>query len=444
MLAETLHQRRQKLSQIFDFPVILWSGQAPARNFSANRYPFRANSHFLYFAGLPLENAAIYLEGGNLTLFKDDDPPENALWQGETPKRQEIAAEIGAKKDYPLSDLPQWTEAAASLPIQDLTTYQQQCHLLGRTLQPLQERDLALAEAIIKLRLCNDEFAIEQVKTAVKVSIAAHKAGITAAPHCHTEAQIRAVMEAEIIAQNMTCAYPSIVTTRGEILHNEDYSQELQPNDLILADMGAETALGWAADITRTFPVQGRFSATQRALYDVVLAAHDACIAKVSPGVEYSEIHLLAAMVLAEGLVNLGILRGKPEDLVALNAHALFFPHGIGHLLGLDVHDMEDLGDIAGYAEGRKRRTRFGWQFLRLDRPLQPGMIVTIEPGFYQVPGILNNPEFREKYRDCVDWQGLEKFADVRGIRIEDDVLVTETGCEVLTADLPSQAVEKV
>jgi Xaa-Pro aminopeptidase len=204
--------------------------------------------------------------------------------------------------------------------------------------------------------------------------------------------------------------------------------------------------MGWAGDVTRTWPVSGKFSSTQRDIYNIVLAAHDACIAKIFPGVEYEEIHLLACTVIAEGLVDLGILQGNPQDLVAMDAHALFFPHGIGHLLGLDVHDMEDLGDLAGYEEGRQRSDRFGLGYLRLNRPLRPGMLVTIEPGFYQVPAILNDGELRSKYYNVVNWERLSQFADVRGIRIEDDVLVTAEGSEVLTAALPNHpsAVEEL
>jgi Xaa-Pro aminopeptidase/Xaa-Pro dipeptidase len=209
---------------------------------------------------------------------------------------------------------------------------------------------------------------------------------------------------------------------------------------LLLADVGAEAPSGWASDITRTWPVTGKFSPTQRDLYDIVLAAHDACIDKARPGIEYRDLHLLAASVIAQGLVDLGILQGQVSDLVEMDAHALFFPHGVGHLLGLDVHDMEDLGDLAGYAPGRVRSDRFGLGFLRLDRPLQAGMLVTIEPGFYQVPGILNNPEMRMKYRDVVNWERLAQFSDVRGIRIEDDVLITDSGSDVLTAALPTDA----
>ena len=199
-------------------------------------------------------------------------------------------------------------------------------------------------------------------------------------------------------------------------------------------------AMGWAADVTRTWPVNGKFSSTQRDIYDVVLAAHDACIDKISTGVEYEDIHLCACRIIAEGLVNLGILQGNTEELVEIDAHALFFPHGIGHLLGLDVHDMEDLGDLAGYEAGRERSGRFGLGYLRLNRPLRTDMVVTIEPGFYQVPAILNNSQNRENFKNLVNWERLAQFADVRGIRIEDDVLVTENGSEVLTAALPTQA----
>ena len=188
------------------------------------------------------------------------------------------------------------------------------------------------------------------------------------------------------------------------------------------------------------FVLEGTFSSTQRDIYEIVLAAHDRAIAAVAPGVEYRTLHLMACETIAAGLVDLGILRGDPQSLVERDAHALFFPHGLGHLLGLDVHDMEDLGDYAGYAKSRARSQRFGLGYLRLHRPLEANMLVTIEPGFYQVDAILNDPQRREAYGDCVDWERLAQFADVRGIRIEDDVLVTNEGAEVLTASLPTQA----
>ncbi len=177
------------------------------------------------------------------------------------------------------------------------------------------------------------------------MTVLAHLAGMASTQTASIEADIRAAMEHVIMAHNMTCAYSSIVTVCGEVLHNNQYHHSLQPGDLLLADVGAETEMGWAMlDVTRTFPVSGKFSSTQKDIYQVVLAAHDLCIAKIHPGVEYQDIHLLAASVIAEGLVDLGILQGLPEDLVEMDAHALFFPHGVGHLLGLDVHDLEDSG----------------------------------------------------------------------------------------------------
>ncbi len=442
-LAATLRHRREKLAQFINFPAILWSGGRSPRNFPANTFPFRPSSHFLYFAGLPLEDAAIYLEGGKLTLYMDNPPPGSALWHGEMPARDRLAEIIGADAAFPLAKLSSRAPNSATISVQHPPTQTVQSNILNRQLFPASEPagiDLQLTKAIIALRLSHDEAALTELKQAAKVTVKAHKAGMAATLNAKFEAQVRAAMEAVIISENMNCSYSSIVTVHGEVLHNEEYHHPLEKGDLLLADVGAETRFGWAGDVTRTWPVSGKFSPSQRAIYDVVLAARDASIAKIKPGVEYRDIHLLGCQVLAEGLVDLGILKGKVEDLVETDAHALFFPHGIGHLLGLDVHDMEDLGDLAGYDEGRSRSSRFGLGFLRLNRPLRQGMLVTIEPGFYQVPGILNNPEFRSKYEDAVNWDKLEKFADVRGIRIEDDVLVTENGAEILTVELPTKA----
>ncbi|MEA5579058.1 aminopeptidase P family protein [Anabaena sp. UHCC 0451] len=442
-LSETLRHRRQKLAGLIDVPAVLWSGGSSSRNFPANTFPFRANSHFLYFGGIPLQNAAIRLEGGNLQLFIDEPHPSSALWHGETPTREEIATRIGADDARPMAELEDYLENAATVSVQDAATWTQQSQLLDRWILPknqLEGIDLDLAKAIVCLRIIHDEAALVELRKAAVVSVEAHKKGMAETGKSRREAEVRAAMEAVIMGQNMTTAYTSIVTVHGEVLHNGHYYNALQPGDLLLVDVGAETETGWAADITRTWPVSGKFSPTQKDIYDIVLAAHDACIEKIVPGVEYGDIHLVAAMIIAEGLVDLGILQGKPEDLVKMDIHALFFPHGIGHLLGLDVHDMEDLGDLAGYEEGRKRSDRFGLSYLRLNRPLRAGMLVTIEPGFYQVPGILHDPKIRDQYQYIVNWERLQKFADVRGIRIEDDVLVTESGSEVLTAALPNQA----
>ena len=410
MLIQTLKTRREKLAKLTDKPVFIAAGKRPSRNFPANQYPFRASSHFLYFAGIAIESAVIQLHNGKLTLYVDNPHPGSALWHGESPTRDNLAATIGAEYTHPLSELP---------------------HVITN------QFDTEIINAIITLRLQHDEYAISEIRNAVEVTTRSHIAGMKATRQSKTEAEVRSAMESVILSHNMTTAYNSIVTVHGEVLHNEHYHHPIQPTDLILADVGAETQNGWAADVTRTWNASGKFSSTQRDLYNVVLAAHDAAIAAIKPGVEYKDLHLLACLKLAEGFVDLGILKGDAQTLVDRDAHALFFPHGVGHLLGLDVHDMEDLGDAAGYANGRTRSDRFGLGFLRLDRPLQTGMVVTIEPGFYQVPAILNDPKNREKYNDVVNWKCLEQYNDVRGIRIEDDILVTDRGFEVLTQDIP-------
>ncbi|MCT7949392.1 aminopeptidase P family protein [Ancylothrix sp. C2] len=444
-VSPALRERRLKLAALVNFPVILWSGRSCSRNYPANVYRFRASSHFLYFAGLPLENAAIRLDAGKLELFIDEATPESALWHGEMPKRQELAELIGADAVFDLAELPAKAAGAATIFVQNLTVQKQQIEVLNRPIFPAkspQGIDLELIKAIVSLRLCHDDLAISELRKAAKVTTQAHKAGMQATLAAKFEAQVRAAMEAVIMSENMTTSYNSIVSVHGEVLHNESYHNQINSGDLLLADVGAETSLGWAGDVTRTWPVSGRFSSTQKDIYEVVLAAHDACIEKMRPGVEYMDIHLLACRVIAEGLVSCGILKGKAEDLVVMDAHALFFPHGIGHLIGLDVHDMEDLGDLAGYEEGRTRSERFGLGYLRLNRCLKAGMLTSIEPGFYQVPALLNDPEKRAKYAEIVNWDKLSLFADVRGIRIEDDVLVTETGTEVFTADLPAGVAE--
>jgi Xaa-Pro aminopeptidase len=300
--------------------------------------------------------------------------------------------------------------------------------------------DAALADAMIALRLRHDEAAAAQLRAAAAASAAAHLSGMRASRSAQSEAEVAAVMIGELRRRGLADAYGPIVTTHGEVLHQEHQRNTLQPGDLLLADVGGEVPEGWAADITRTWPVSGVFSPTQRAVYEVVLAANKAGIGAARQGTRYRKVHEVAGRTLVEGLRALGIFRGEVDGLVERNAAALFFPHGVGHLIGLDVHDMEDLGDRAGYAPGRARSTRFGERYLRLDRDLEPGMAVTIEPGFYQVPAILADEALTGPLGADLDRAALARFGDVRGIRVEDDILITEGDPEVLTAAVPKEA----
>jgi Xaa-Pro aminopeptidase len=440
-LRSACEQRRARLASALGArPALIAAGLPRPRNYAANQYPFRASSHFLYLFGLPLRGAVGFYDGGAFTLYLPDPHPGQALWEGAPPSPDEIAAATGCAV-RPLARLAAGVRgrAVATLPAPDLETCLEQSRLLGREVRPghLDVLDVPLADAIIALRLQHDEAAIAELRVAADATAAAHRAGMAATRPGQRAWAVRARMEAELAARGMGCAYPSIVTPHGEILHSERSDQLLADGDLLLADVGAETQGGWAGDVTRTWPVSGRFSGAQRDFYALVLEAQQQAIAAVGPGTRYRNVHRLAAQALAAGLVALGVLRGDPIALAEEGVVALLFPHGVGHLLGLDVHDMEDLGDRAGYAPGRQRATQFGLAALRLDRDLLPGMAVTIEPGLYLAPAILDDPALARMAGDRLNRARLEQFRDVRGIRIEDDVLVTDTGRDVLTAGIP-------
>jgi Xaa-Pro aminopeptidase len=381
--------------------------------------------------------------GERWSLFLPEPGPDAALWTGPEPGFGELAEILGVPVE-PTSKLPAALAQAqaATLPAPDVETCVEQSSLLGREIRPgkLAQLDERLADAIIEMRLIHDAAAIAGLREAAAATKTAHLAGLAAVRPGVRESAVRAALESELMARDMTTSYNSIVSVHGEVLHNEAYHHTLEAGDLLLVDAGAETRGGWAGDVTRTWPVAGRFSATQRDLYQVVLNAQMAASRAVSPGRRYRDLQGIAAREIAEGLVALGILSGDPAELVGDGVAALFFPHGVGHLIGLDVHDLDDLGDRATYAPGRARSADPGLRALRLDRDLVPGMAVTVEPGFYQVPAILQDAERTKVAKDRLRRDRLAAFRDVRGIRIEDTLLVTGTGHENLTDSIPKAA----
>jgi Xaa-Pro aminopeptidase len=433
--------RRARLGALFSGEALVPAGLPFPKNYAANTFPFRASSHFLYLVGLPLPGAQLVLRGDDTTLYVDAPAPDAELWHGPTPSLDDLARATGLRV-APLEAFAPVSPEAAVLWPQGERARGVAAGLLRRSMDSFDatDADLALQDAIVTLRLQHDDAAIAELRRAAEATVAAHRAGMAATRVGVTEHAIRAAMEGELMRRGMSTSYGSIVSVRGEVLHNHSHAGTTREGDLLLADVGAETSLGFAGDVTRTWPVNGRFDGAQRALYEVVLAAQKDAIARCTVGTRYRDVHLAACRAITEGLVALGILRGDVDELVADGVHATFFPHGIGHLLGLDVHDMEDLGDRAGYAPGRTRSAQFGLGYLRLDRDLQAGMAVTIEPGFYAVPAILRDPERQRAEKGRVDREVLAKFASVRGIRIEDDVLITDAGPEVLTAALPKEA----
>jgi Xaa-Pro aminopeptidase len=443
--ASAFADRRARLDALLPGPKLFSSGLPRPRNFAHNPYPYRAESHFLYFVGASLPASLVVVDRDRTTLFVEPAEPDDALWFGPRPSLDALSSRLGLEVK-PLSAFAP-ADDVALLPPQDADSAFWLADLVHRDVEAgggdaVEGRDAALADAVIELRLRHDAAALLQIRAAAAVTASAHREGRRTAGPGVREAAVRAAMESAIVSRGMTNAYAPIVTIEGEVLHATTQHRELKNGDLLLADVGAETPEGWASDVTRVWPVSGRFSPTQREMYEVVLAAQSAALAHVRPGARYLDVHRAAGRKTTEGLVELGVLRGDPNELYERGAAAIFFPHGVGHLLGLDVHDMEDLGDRAGYGPGRTRLTTLGDRYLRLDRDLEPSMVVTIEPGFYRIPAILSNPDALSGLTDAIDFRLLERYSDVRGIRIEDDVLVTETGCEILTKEIPKRVSE--
>ena len=442
---EAFLDRRRRLSRALrdaGVPAAAFcSGWARPRNFAHNVLPFRAESHFLYLTGLAREGAILVLdEAEGEALYVTEQDASDVVWHGREASPEEIADEL-LLPVLSLDDLPDQSHTAV-LPPQDDESANWLSALLDRDVEAqggphLAGTDLALAQAMVDCRIVHDQPAIEQLRWASAMTAKAHK-GTMARPRVWpSEAAVRGALVGQLVAGGLDLAYQPIVTKNGQILHARASQEPLQTGDLVLCDVGGETPEGWAGDVTRTWPSSGRFSETQRIIYELVLEVQEQAIREVRAGARYLHLHQLALRELAKGLLAIGILKGSMDSLVDLGAAALFCPHGLGHLLGLDVHDMEDLGDLAGYAPGRSRSERPGEDALRLDRDLAPGMVVTIEPGFYQIPQLLASAQGDPRLRDCVDWDLLTRFADVRGIRIEDDVLVTEATPEVLSAGAP-------
>lgn len=443
---EAFRDRRARFARLLEGrglrSVALVSGWARPRNFAHNVYPFRAESHFLYLVGAHLEGAVLGWAAGEFRLFVSRQSPEMDLWAGPEPSLEELAERLGLSvHEFDEFDLE---SDVATLPPQDEETAGWLAELLDRPVEAqsgdsLAGDDAALAAVLVELRLVHDPAALAQLAYAARVGALAHRRGMTEVRSRRFEFEVRGAMESEFSLRGLGPSYSSIVTQRGEVLHQHRSSEPLRPGELLLCDVGCETHEGFASDITRTFPTNGRFSPTQRAAYELVLSVQKSAIDEVRAGVGFRELHRRSQLRMADGLLELGLLRGSRDAVYEVGAVAVFYPHGLGHLLGLDVHDMEDLGDRAGYADGRGRSEHPSERALRLDRDLLAGMVVTIEPGFYRSPLLLARAKADPRVAAAIDWVRVDDFADVRGIRIEDDVEVLPEGARVLSVDAPKE-----
>ncbi len=440
MSSESYRTRRARLFELMPpgSEVVLHNGYAPPRNVPSSHYPFRGASTFQFFCGPLPQGAVAVLTADRATLYLEPQSASDLVWDGpgESWESVGLAAAFDAVVDRKLLCVS--GERVCAVPVLSTRGHSELERLLGRKVE-LRGADLRLVEAVIELRLVHDEFAQAELRSAVPPTVQAFAQARECSVPGGSEEKVVAALIGAATEQGVALSFPPIVSVRGEVLHNTVSKGLLKSGDLLLVDFGIESAAGYASDVTRTWPVSGKLSATQRDIYQLVLAAQGAAISAIRPRIEYRVVHEIACRKLIEGLITIGLLRGEPDSLFERGAHTIFFPHGIGHLIGLDVHDMEEFGDLAGYEPGRTRDARFGFNFLRLDRPLRAGMVVSIEPGIYFVPGLLDCRERRAEFGDCVNFDAVARFSDVRGIRIEDEVLVTRAGAEVLTLAIPSQ-----
>ncbi len=452
---EVYIRRREKLREILEEGIVLLLGNDESpMNYPANPYHFRQDSNFLYFFGLDEPGLAGVIdleEEDSDILFGDDLDVEDIIWMGYFPPLKEKAEKVGVKKTFPSAKLSDYLREALSKGrrIHFLPPYRGEhllklAHLLGIRPEAVKYWvSVDLIRAVVELRSFKEPEEIQQMDMAANITAEMHLRAMKNARAGMYERELAGEIEGLAISLGGYISFPVILTVHGEILHNHYHENMLREGQLLLVDAGAESPLHYAGDMTRTFPVSARFTTKQREIYEVVLSAQKKAIENIKPGVYYRDVHLLAAKTIAEGLKALGLMKGDVEEAVAAGAHALFFPHGLGHMIGLDVHDMEGLGeDYVGYDETVKRSDQFGLAYLRLAKKLQEGFTLTVEPGIYFIPALIEKWRSEGKHRDFINYDKLEEYLDFGGIRIEDSVAVTEEGCRILGKPVPKEPEE--
>ncbi len=442
-----IERRRTLAAAVHDGPILLPGARLRSRNYADNVYPFRQSSHLLYYTGLdePELDVALWPDAGRAVLYGRPRTVDDVVWCGERPSLDDLAAAAGLDEVRPQGDLAADLRAAVrgGATVHYLPPFHDEGRLLLARLldRPLEEvsgaASRALVRAVAEQRLIKSDAEIEHIERALGVTAAMVARAMARARPGLTEADIAGIIQGVALRAGCAQAFPPITTVRGEVLHNESRTGVLRAGQLLLIDSGAELPGGYASDITRTLPVSGTFDARQRDAYQAVLDAQLAALAHTRPGATYAEVHRRAVTVLAARLVDMGLLRGDADDVVNAGAHALLMPHGLGHAMGLDVHDMEDLVDAVGYGTQATRSTQFGLSFLRFARTLEPGHVVTAEPGFYVIPALVDQWAAERRHAEFIDYEALDAFRGFGGIRIEDDVLVTPGGARVLGPPIP-------
>ena len=448
--------RRKKLMEKMSggLVLILGNGEAPA-NYTDNTYKFRQDSSFSYFFGLNLPGFAgvLDVDAGKEYIFGNDVDIDDIIWMGPQPVVKDLAARVGVETTFPFPELAVCLKEAISKGrrIHFLPPYRFRNMVLLEDLLGIHHSliktyaSLELIKAVVSLRSVKEPCEIEEITKACNIGYEMHTAAMR---HCKPgvkEQYIAGLIEGIAASYGSMVSFPVIMSQNGETLHNHDHSQILQQGRMMLTDAGAETVMNYCSDFTRTVPVGGKFTSRQKDVYNIVLACNNEAIRLARPGVTYQYVHLEVCKVLAQGLKDLGLMKGDVNEAVAAGAHALFMPHGLGHMMGLDVHDMEDLGQIyVGYDDEVRPIQQFGISSLRMGRRLQEGFVITDEPGCYFIPALIDQWKQQGMHKDFLVYDKIESFKDFGGIRLEDDILITAGGSRFLGDKRTPITVEEV
>ena len=440
----TYEKRRQALKALLkDGIVLILGNQEAPSNYPDNTYKFRQDSSFLYFFGHshPGYAGIMDIDSGEDIFFGDDVDIDDIIWMGPQPSIKELAAQVGISCSQPTSQLKEYIQKgiAQGRKIHFLPPYRHANMMLLEELTGIKASavkkyaSLELIKAVVSLRSVKEACEIKELDLACNIGYEMHTAAMRLCKPETSEQYIAGVLEGIAASYGSMVSFPIILSQHGETLHNHDHSLILEKGRMMLTDAGAERISCYCSDHTRTVPVGGKFEGRQKDIYNIVLACHGKALDITRPGITYKEVHLEVCKVLTQGLKEIGLMKGNVDDAVAAGAHALFLPHGLGHMMGLDVHDMEDLGQIyVGYDDETRPSTQFGLASLRMGRRLQEGFVMTDEPGCYFIPALIDQWKAEKMHTDFINYDALESFKDFGGIRLEDDILITPNGSRFL------------
>ena len=442
--SEVYTERRLKLRKKIRSGIIIIHGNTESpMSYPKNTYRFRQDSSFLYYFGLDMPNlvGVIDIEDGKDCVYGNDFDLDDVIWMGPQPTINELGKSVGVLCTHPLKDLTSTIHRAIKngRKVHFLPQYRAENILSFERLLGIHPSLIAkyssieLVKAVVSMRSIKEQCEIAEIDKACDIGYQMHVAAMKMAKPGITEQEIAGTIEGIAAIKGQMPSFPIILSQNGETLHNHDHSNILKLGRMLLTDAGAEANSHYASDFTRTYPVGGEFTQQQRDIYNIVLNANNHAISLCKPGVTYQSIHLEAAKVIAKGLTDLGLMKGNVDEAVANGAHAMFFPHGLGHMMGLDVHDMEDLGENhVGYDDEVSRIDQFGTAYLRLGRRLQTGFVLTVEPGIYFIPELIRKWKAEKINSTFINYDKAEEYIGFGGIRLEDDVLITENGSRLL------------